>query len=119
MVQLVVGKHILLAPFVKHRDGNQPNPIQVPSRVAALNMRGRTLHSASDLPLHGFASMSGSRLANMQLDWEGVHFIFIDETSASGQRTLATIDSCDGSTLYRLSSESFRLQVVHRQAETH
>jgi hypothetical protein len=147
---------------------NQPDPIRVlaPSGVAALNIRGRTIHSALGLPLRGFASISGSRLANMQLDWEGVHFVIIDEKSMLGQRTLAMIDSRfrqifprtskepfgninvslvgdfaqlppvgdtplysppttaatdngalgrDGSTLYRLFSKSFRLQIVHRQ----
>jgi hypothetical protein len=74
---------------------NQPDPIRVlaPSGVVALNIRGRTLHSALGLPLHGFAPMSGSRLANMQLDWKGVHFVIIDEKSMLGQRTLAMIDS--------------------------
>ncbi len=147
---------------------NKTDPIRVlaPSGVAALNIRGRTLHSALGLPLHGFAPMSGSRLANMQLDWEGVHFVIIDEKSTLGQRTLAMIDSRfrqifprtskdpfgninvalvgdfaqlppvgdtplyspptsaatdngvlgrEGSTLYRLFSASFRLQVAHRQ----
>ena len=147
---------------------DQPDPIRVlaPSGIAALNICGRTLHSGFSLPLNGFSSLTGSRLANMQLLWEGVYFVIIDEKSMLGLRTLAQIDSrcrqlfpananlpfghlnvalvgdfaqlppvgdtplysppstaasengClsrDGSALYRLFNQSFRLRVVHRQ----
>jgi hypothetical protein len=71
-----------------------PNPIRVlaPSGVAALNIHGRTLHSGFGLPLNGFVPLTGSRLANMQLLWEGVYFVIIDEKSMLGLRTLAQID---------------------------
>ena len=74
---------------------DQPDPIRVlaPSGVAALNVRGRTLHSGFSLPLNGFSALSGSRLANMQLLWEGVYFVIIDEKSMLGLRTLAQINS--------------------------
>ena len=74
---------------------DQPDPIRVlaPSGVAALNIHGRTLHSGFSLPLNGFAPLTGSRLTNMQLLWEGVHFVIIDEKSMLGLRTLAQIDS--------------------------
>lgn len=74
---------------------DQPDPIRVlaPSGVAALNIRGRTLHSGFSLPINGFSSLSGSRLATMQLLWEGVYFVIIDEKSMLGLRSLAQIDS--------------------------
>ena len=135
------------------------DPIRVlaPSGVAALNIHGRTLQSGFSLPLNGFSPLACSRLANMQLLWEGVYFAIIGERSMLSLRTLAQIDSrcrqlfprnanllfessprwrlctipscwryslpstengClshDGSALYRLSNQSFRLRVVHRQ----
>ena len=74
---------------------HRPDPIRVlaPSGVAALNIHGRTLHSGFSLPLNGFAPLTGSRLANIQLLWEGVYFVIIDEKSMLGLRTLAQIDS--------------------------
>jgi ATP-dependent DNA helicase PIF1 len=74
---------------------HQPDLIRVfaLSGVAALNIHGRTLHSGFSLPLNGFAPLTGSRLANLQLIWEGVYFIIIDEKSMLGLRTLAKIDS--------------------------
>jgi hypothetical protein len=47
-------------------------------------MTGRTLHSGFGLPLTGFTPLTGSRLANMQLLWEGVCFVIIDEKSMLG-----------------------------------
>ena len=61
--------------------------------VAALDISGRTLHSGFGLPLTGFAPLTGSRLANMQLLREGVCFVIIDEKSMLALRTLAPIDS--------------------------
>lgn len=74
---------------------DQPDPIRVlaPSGVAARNICGRTLHSGFSLPINGFSALSGSRLAAMQLLWEGVHFVIIDEKSMLGLRSLAQIDS--------------------------
>lgn len=148
---------------------DRPDPIRVlaSSGVAALNVHGQTLHSGFHLPVNGFSLLSGSRLATMQLLWQGVYFVIIDEKSMLGQRTLAQIDSrcrqlfpqhanvpfgklnialvgdfaqlppvgdtplysppssvasengClgrDGSSLYRLFTRSFLLQIVHRQA---
>ena len=65
---------------------DQPDSIRVlaPSGVAALNIHGWTLHSGFSLPLNGFAPLTGSRLTNMQLLWEGVHFVIIDEKSMLG-----------------------------------
>jgi len=74
---------------------DEPDPIQVlaPSGVAALNIRGRTIHSALCLPINGFSELTGTRRATLQIQWTGVHFVIIDEKSMLGQRTLAMIDS--------------------------
>jgi hypothetical protein len=100
-------------------DHDQPDPIQVlaPSGVAALNIQGCTLHSGFSLPLNGFSELSGSQLANMQLLWEGVYFVIIDKKSMFSLRTLAQINARCRQLfpLYRLFTQSFRLQVVHRQ----
>jgi ATP-dependent DNA helicase PIF1 len=72
------------------------NPIVVlaPSGVAALNIRGRTIHSALCLPINcAFSRLTGARLAALQVQWAGIHFAIIDEKSMVGQRTLAMIDS--------------------------
>ncbi|KAL1725165.1 hypothetical protein EV714DRAFT_221874, partial [Schizophyllum commune] len=61
-----------------------PDPIRVfaPSGVAALNINGQTLHSASRLPIGGgFEPLTGQRLAAFQNEFEGVHFIIIDDKS--------------------------------------
>jgi ATP-dependent DNA helicase PIF1 len=73
----------------------RPDPIRIlaPSGVAALNVHGQTLHSGFGLPINGFGPLSGARLANMQLLWQGVHFVIIDEKSMLGLRSLAQIDS--------------------------
>ncbi|KAF9536180.1 hypothetical protein CPC08DRAFT_652246, partial [Agrocybe pediades] len=75
-------------------DHGKPDPIRVfaPSGVAALNIRGRTLHSGFALSISGHSALSGSRLANMQIDWSGVHFVIIDEKSMLGLRTLAQLN---------------------------
>jgi ATP-dependent DNA helicase PIF1 len=73
-------------------DNNKPD--STPSGVAALNIRGRTIYSALSLPLNGFSLLNGTRLATLQIQWTGVHFVIIDEKSMLGQCTLAMIDSC-------------------------
>ena len=73
-----------------------PDPIRVvaPSGVAALNIFGRTIHSALGLPINReFVPLAGSRLAAFQLLWKGVHFVIIDEKSMLGLRLLAQVDS--------------------------
>ena len=77
------------------RENDQPDPIRVvaPSGVAALNISGRTIHSAFSLPINNdFVRLTGSRLANHQLLWEGVQFVIFDEKSMIGARTLAQVD---------------------------
>lgn len=76
-------------------DNGLPDPIRVlaPSGVAALNIHGRTLHSALGIPITVFSRLVGSRLATLQLQWKGVHFIIIDEKSMVGLRLLAQTDS--------------------------
>jgi hypothetical protein len=74
----------------------QSDPIRViaPSGVAALNIFGRTIHSALGLPINrDFVPLAGSRLATFQELWKDVHFVVIDEKSMLGLRTLALIDS--------------------------
>jgi hypothetical protein len=74
----------------------QPDPIRVlaPSGVAAFNIRGRTAHSALGLPVNSaFVPLTGPKLATLQEQWRGVHFIIIDEKSMLGLRILAQIDS--------------------------
>ncbi|KAJ3505917.1 hypothetical protein NLJ89_g7163 [Agrocybe chaxingu] len=77
------------------RENDRPNPVRVlaPSGVAALNIHGQTIHSALSLPITGFSPLTGSRLASMQVLWNGVHFVIIDEKSMLGLRSLAQIDS--------------------------
>ena len=72
---------------------DQPDPICVlaPSGIAVLNIHGQTFHSNFSLPLNRFAPLTGSRLTNMQLLWEGIHFVIIDEKSMLGLRMLAQI----------------------------
>lgn len=77
-------------------DHRLPDLIRVlaPSGVAALNILGRTIHSALGLPIDSeFVELRGSRLARFQQTWSGVHFITIDEKSMLGLRTLAQIDA--------------------------
>jgi ATP-dependent DNA helicase PIF1 len=77
----------------------KPNPILVlaPSGVAALNVFGRTIHSALSLPFKGFSKLhvyrDDIRLSALRNQWTGVHFVIIDEKSMLGQRMLAMIDS--------------------------
>jgi hypothetical protein len=71
------------------------DPIRViaPSSVAALNIFGRTIHSALGLPINrDFVPLSGSRLAAFQVLWKGVHFVIIDEKSMVGLHMLALVD---------------------------
>ena len=74
-------------------DELDPILVLAPSGMAALNIHGRTIHSALSLPLNGFSLLTGTRLATMQIQWTGIHFVIIDEKSMLGQRTLAMIDS--------------------------
>ena len=74
-------------------DELDPILVLAPSGVAALNIRGKIIHSALSLPLNGFSLLTGTRLATMQIQWIGFHFVIIDEKSMLGQRTLAMIDS--------------------------
>jgi hypothetical protein len=74
----------------------KPDHIQVlaPSGVAAFNICGRTAHSALGLPVNcAFVPLTGSRLATIQEQWQGMHFIIIDEKSMLGLQILAQIDS--------------------------
>lgn len=82
----------LRAMAIQH---NKTDPIRVlaPSGVAALNINGRTLHSSLCLPLQGFSPLAGTRLATLQVQWKGAHFVIIDEKSMVGLRTLAQVDS--------------------------
>lgn len=77
-------------------DHGQPDPIRfvAPSGVAAWNIGGRTIHSALSLSATGGAltPLTGRRLATLQRQWKGVHFLIIDEKSMLGQRTLAKVD---------------------------
>lgn len=76
----------------------RPDPVRVmaPSGVAALNINGRTCHSAFAIPASNgpFKELStGSRLANLQEEYRGVHFFIIDEKSMLGMRMFGRIDS--------------------------
>jgi ATP-dependent DNA helicase PIF1 len=79
------------------KENCQPNPIRVmaPSGVAALNTNGATMHSALGIPATNgsFPPLTGSRLATLQQQWEGVHFVIIDEKSMLGLKMFAKVGS--------------------------
>ncbi|KAF5336454.1 hypothetical protein D9611_006665 [Ephemerocybe angulata] len=74
----------------------EPEPFRIlaPSGVAALNISGSTLHSGLFIPTgNTFEKLKGTRLAALQLAWNGVYFIIIDEKSMVGLKLLAKVDS--------------------------
>ncbi len=80
------------------REAGEPDPVRVlaPSGVAAWNIGGRTLHSSLAIPASASASVTpleGTRLANLQRHWKGVHFVIIDEKSMLGLRLFAKVDA--------------------------
>ncbi|KAM5545625.1 hypothetical protein V8D89_000663, partial [Ganoderma adspersum] len=111
------------------------DPIRVlaPSGVAAWNINGRTIHSALSIPAtnsSAFPLLMGTHLATLQQQFNGVHFLIVDEKSMLppvGDRPLyappSPVENAsepaqasrDGATLYAMFRESFRLKVVHRQ----
>lgn len=62
---------------------------------AACNICGSTLHSALQLPVqsHNNGDLQGSRLARLQHDFNGKHYLIVDEMSMLGQRTMAWVDN--------------------------
>ncbi len=76
------------------REAGEPDPVRVlaPSGVAAWNIGGRTLHSSLAVPASASASVTpleGTRLANLQRHWKGVHFVIIDEKSIDNAGALS------------------------------
>ncbi|KAM5545681.1 hypothetical protein V8D89_000719 [Ganoderma adspersum] len=74
------------------------DPIRVlaPSGVAVWNINGRTIHSALSIPAtnsSAFPPLMGTRLATLQQQFNGVHFLIVDEKSMVGQRMLPKVDS--------------------------
>ncbi len=76
-------------------DHDKPDPIRVltPSACAALNSGGITIHSGLGIPISDGPCplLTGSRLATLQQQWKGAHFVIIDEKSMLGQRLFAKI----------------------------
>jgi hypothetical protein len=79
------------------KEHGQPDPIRVMalSGVAALNTNGRTMHSSLGIPATNgpFLPLSGSRLATLQQQWNGIHFVIIDEKSMLGLKMFAKVES--------------------------
>ena len=62
--------------------------------MVAFNIHGITLHSALQLPVHTtFIDLQGQSLASLQQRLTGKYYLFIDEVSMLGQRTIAQVDS--------------------------
>lgn len=79
--------HLRHLPATEH-DELDPILILAPSGMVALNICGRTIHSALSLPLNGFSLLTGTWLATMQIQWTGIHFIIIDKKSMLGHAHL-------------------------------
>ena len=76
-----------------------PNPLVrrlAPTGVAAFNINGQSYHSALGLPVDnkGWVTSRGkARLAGLQEEWSGTHYLIIDEKSMIGRAALGRIDS--------------------------
>lgn len=67
-----------------------------PTGVAAVNIRGQTMHSAVQLPIGGdasFVDLVGDSLAGLQNRMEGVDYVILDEMSMVGLRNFAMLET--------------------------
>jgi hypothetical protein len=67
--------------------------VAAPTRVAAFNINGQTLHSLLSLPTTGeFKDLEGERLTKLQQSFSEVKYLIIDEISMVGRKTLGQVD---------------------------
>ena len=67
--------------------------VAAPTGVAAFNVDGHTLHSLLSLPTRGdFKDLEGERLNKLQQSFSDIKYIFIDEMSMVGRKTLGQMD---------------------------
>ena len=62
--------------------------------MAAYNIRGKTLHSTLQLPIHANSEkeLVGTSLQNLQMRFKNKLCIIIDEISMLGQKTFSGVD---------------------------
>jgi ATP-dependent DNA helicase PIF1 len=75
----------------------RPNPVfrAAPTRIAAFNINGKTLHSLLRLPIKNRqADLSPSTLQALQLHFRYRRFLIINEKSMIDLKTLSLIDDC-------------------------
>src|SRR6266498_5584034 len=77
-------------------ESNPPVIVIAPTRVAAFNINGATIHSTLSIPICNdkrLVDIDGKRLKQLQKRMNMVHYIIIDEKSMVGRRMLGLIDT--------------------------
>jgi len=90
------GKSALIKSIGQHLDSQEPHSksyeILAPTGAAAFNIDGTTIHSGLRIPINGNMSpLNGENLRNLQLHFQKIRFIIIDEYSMVRTRLLYKI----------------------------
>ncbi|EXX62825.1 Pif1p [Rhizophagus irregularis DAOM 197198w] len=71
----------------------QTTIVRAPTKVAAFNIQGSTIHSTLSIPITGTTyELEGESLRKLQNKLKDTHYFIIDEMSMVGRRFLALID---------------------------